>query len=85
MRLSLLIAALALATSCGHPQTLSYDYGRAYDAAFAAQADLTRASAADLDYPLSGVEGIELRRRVEESTTDEESGRAETTAKTEVQ
>lgn len=85
MRALFVLSVLTLAAGCGHPQTLTYDYGRAYEAAFAAQADLTRPSAKGLDYPLSGTEGIELRLRVQEETTDEESGRAETTAKTSVQ
>ena len=85
MRIPFVALLLAALTACGHPQTLTYDYGRSFEEAFATQADLTRPSVQNLAYPLSGVEGIALRRLVEEETTDEESGRAETTAKTEVQ
>lgn len=85
MRTPLMALLLAALTACGHPQTLTYDYGRSFEEAFSTQADLTRPSVQGLAYPLSGVEGIALRQRVQEETTDEESGRAEKTAKTEIQ
>jgi hypothetical protein len=68
-----LFAGLALA-GCGHPRQLQYDYGRAYEQALATQADLDRPTAADAAYELTGIEGIELRKRATETTTDAESG-----------
>lgn len=77
--LLLSLAALSLAsTGCAHNQQLQYDLGRATTTAFQAQADLSRASAADATYSLTGVEALEMRARVTEMTTDEESGEAET-------
>ena len=53
----LILSALALAAlvGCSHPQTLQYDYGRAYTQTFAMQADLERASVNMELYELSGV------------------------------
>ena len=66
---------LLLAIACGQPAHLQYDHGRALRAALAAQADLTRPSAADAVYPLSGAEAAALRMNVEAATGDvEESG-----------
>lgn len=69
-----LIAAL---TACGEPAHLQYDYSRSYEAAFSAQADRTRPAAANAIYELNGVEGLEIRARAQENTTDAESGEAE--------
>jgi hypothetical protein len=55
---------------------LQYDHGRAFTAAATAQADLTRPSVVNLEHPLQGVEAQAIRLRVEESTTDVESGEA---------
>ncbi|MBW2253150.1 MAG: hypothetical protein JRI25_00970 [Deltaproteobacteria bacterium] len=55
---------------------LQYDYGRAFTATTTAQADLTRPSVVNLEHPLQGVEAQAIRLRVEESTTDVESGDA---------
>ena len=74
--LPLLVGAAAL-TGCAHPEHLQYDFGRSYMDALTTQADLGRPSVADAAYPLSGFEGIELRMRVTEESTDEESGQAE--------
>ena len=80
--LSGLVATLA---GCGQPAHLQYDFGRAYTDAMHTQADLGRSSVASSAYPLSGFEGIELRTRVTEESTDAESGQAETTASISVQ
>ncbi|MBN1336279.1 MAG: hypothetical protein JXB39_09985 [Deltaproteobacteria bacterium] len=63
--------SLVLAAGCGY-QAHQYDHRRAYDEAFAAQADLTRRTVEGQEFPLSGPEGIALRARVEEATTDKE-------------
>lgn len=82
---ALLLALVALAAGCAKQTHLQYDHGRATMAATAAQANLARPSAADAAYALTGKEGIELRERATESTTDTESGEAEKTAKVQVQ
>jgi hypothetical protein len=74
------LLALLLA-GCGTGLHRQYDHGRAYDAAFDQQADLERESVQDADYELSGIEGLLLRLRVYESTTDEE--KSETVQSTE--
>ncbi|MBL8618422.1 MAG: hypothetical protein JNM72_22600 [Deltaproteobacteria bacterium] len=79
-----LLPALVLAAGCAQ-KNLQYDFGRAYTTAMIVQADRGRPSAADAAYPLTGPEGVQLRMRVTESTTDEESGEAEATRKVSVQ
>ena len=76
-----IIASLALLSlaACAQPSHLQYDYGRTYSTAFRAQTDLGRPSVAKAAYPLTGDEGIALRKAVVAKTTDEESGTAETT------
>lgn len=71
---SLAIAAL---TACGTPQHMQYDYSRSYETAFSAQADRSRPGAAAAIYELNGVEGLEIRARAQEETTNTESGDAE--------
>ena len=72
----LAITALTLA-GCGSPLHMQYDHARASNAAFSTQADLTRSSAANSAYALTGSEGLEIRTRVLEQATDTESGQAE--------
>lgn len=72
-----LLAVCALAAGCASPLHLTYDYGRAYTESIVAQADLTRPSVADAQYPLYGPEAEAIRVRVQEVTTDAESGKAE--------
>jgi len=72
-----LLALAALAAGCASPLHLTYDYGRAYTESIVAQADLTRPSVADAQYPLYGPEAEAIRVRVQDETTDEESGEAE--------
>lgn len=84
MKLHHVLVLLALGAGCGQ-RNLQYDFGRSYTAAMITQADRGRPSAADAAYPLNGNEGVQLRLRVTESTTDEESGEAEATRKVGVQ
>lgn len=67
MRTTMLLPLVAL--GCAEPAHLQYDYGRAYTETFTQQADLTRASVADDDYPLYGIEGVKIRLLVQEATT----------------
>lgn len=64
---------------CAQPTHLQPDFGSAYTQAMATQADLQRSSVADSDYAISGDEGLALRQRVTEESTDTESGQAEVT------
>jgi hypothetical protein len=74
--------ALALAGGCASPLHLTYDHGRAFTDAAAAQADLTRPSVASSQYQLYGVEATEIRIRVQEEATDAETGDMELTGST---
>lgn len=80
----LALAALLLG-ACGTPAHLQYDFARAYSASMTTQADLKRPSVANDGYVLTGREGLLLRQRVEEETTDKESGKAESTSQFAVQ
>ena len=75
-RLVITLSMLSLA-ACAQRDHLQYDFGRAYSASFAAQADLTRPTAANAAYPLTGREGEALRIAVEAEASDQESGEAE--------
>jgi hypothetical protein len=77
LMLTLLAGGLAALTACGSPRHLQYDFGRAYTMAFTAQADLTRPSVANKQYPLYGIEGAKIRILVQEATTEQESGTSE--------
>ena len=59
-----------LASGCKAPVHLSYDYGRAYQATFPVQSDLTRESVMSLQHPLGGLEGVKIRLQVTEQTTE---------------
>lgn len=83
--LPLLIASTGLLAACGQPKQLQDNYGEAYRSSMEIQADRGRPTVADAAYPLTGFEGIELRTRVTEESTDEESGEAETTQTVEVE
>ena len=72
-----LVAGLLIVAGCVSPLHLTYDFGRSYTEAFIAQSDLTRPSIASSRYYLYGVEAAEIRIRVREETTDEESGQSE--------
>ena len=60
------------ASGCKAPAHLSYDFGRAYQATFPVQSDLTRESVMALQHPLGGLEGVEIRLKVTEGTTDKQ-------------
>jgi hypothetical protein len=70
----LVIVPLFALMACGSPTHLGYDYGRAYQSAFTAQADLARPSAANQNYVLYGIEGVKIRLNVAENTTVAKSG-----------
>jgi hypothetical protein len=72
MRHATLSLALLLASGCGAGLHHQYDHGRAYQQAFDQQADIERESVQDADFELTGIEGLFLRLRVYESTTDAE-------------
>ncbi len=79
MNRSLALAA-AFLSGCASPLHLTYDYGRAFTDAITAQADLTRPSVAAAEYNLYGTEATEIRIRVQEESTDVESGQAKLTS-----
>lgn len=74
-----LIGAALLMSGCVSPLHLTYDYGRAYTESIVAQADLTRPAVAESQYPLYGLEAESIRIRVQEETTNSESGDAAVT------
>jgi hypothetical protein len=67
---------LLLLAGCGASLHQQYDHGRAYDEAFTQQANTGRASVEDADFELSGFEGLLLRLRVYQSTTDAEDSQS---------
>ena len=73
---SLLLLAVCASGACASPLHLTYDHGRAYTEAIIRQADLTRPSVANSQYQLYGTEAELIRIKVQESTTDEESGKS---------
>ncbi len=75
--LLLISAGGLLLAGCGHPRNLQASFGNSFHESMAIQADRGRPTVADAAYPLTGFEGIELRLRVTEEATDEESGKVE--------
>lgn len=74
MNRTILVLATALGLSaCGNPMNLTYDFGRAYNSAFSAQADLSRPSVATAQHRLSGLEGTLIRLNTSAETTNSES------------
>lgn len=74
-RLALLALGIAAClAACVEPKHLTYDFGRAYTAAFGAQPDLTRPSVANQQYPLYGIEGVQIRLLVQSATTTDKTG-----------
>ena len=67
--------------ACSHPKTLQYDFGNSYNDTFAMQADLERQTVDDQAYPLGGMEGLFIRYRAMEESTDKESGDSELSVK----
>lgn len=78
----LLLCTPLVACSGAGKSHLQYDFGRSFTAAMIGQADLTRPSVANLQHPLQGVEAQAIRLRVQESTTDTETGESTLTAGT---
>lgn len=78
------LAILAL-TACGEPYHLQSDFGNAYLQATQTQGDRGRASVAASEYALTGFEGIELRLRVTEASSDVETGEVEAVKSFEVE
>jgi hypothetical protein len=74
---TLALGAFALAAGCTSPLHLTYDHGRAFTDAFTAQPDLTRPSIASSTYQLYGTEAAEIRIRVREETTNQETKQSE--------
>lgn len=73
MRTFLPLAALVFG-GCASPLHLTYDHGRSFTAVTMVQADLTRSSVTSTDYQLYGKEAAEIRIRVQEESTNSESG-----------
>jgi len=71
-----------LAQGCKYPVHLSYDYGRAFQATFPVQADLTRESVLSLQHPLGGIEGVAIRLNVTDEASDGEDASTTLTAGT---
>ncbi len=69
-----ILAGSLLAMACGEPAHLQRTYGQAYTEAFTQQVDLDRPAAQDAQYALTGEEGLALRQRVAEATSDAEEG-----------
>ena len=68
----MLLLGVGALHACKSPVHLSYDYGRAYQATFPVQADLTRESVISLQHPLGGLEGVAIRLNVTDSSTEGE-------------
>ncbi len=66
-----------LVAGCTYPKHLQYDHGRASAQAFSAQGNRTRIGVEDHAYPIQGTEAWEIRARVLENATNQESGKAE--------
>lgn len=81
----LILPAGLLLAGCGQPKHLNTGYGETFQAVIDIQSDLGRPTVADAAYPLTGFEGIELRLRVTEESTDAESGELEAVQSFEVE
>lgn len=75
----LLLLTVALLSACAHPRTLQASHGSAFEAAMALQADRGRPTVASAAYSLTGVEGLEVRARATEKTTEAKSGEGKAT------
>ena len=76
-RMLIAVLLLASATACGTPNHMQYDFGRASLEAYNTQQDLTRASVADNQHPLTGNEAAAIRLNQRVAITDTESGDSE--------
>lgn len=70
----ILLAAGAALSGCAHHQFMQPGHSETFNEVMAVQADLGRPTVANAAYPLTGFEGLELRQRVTEQSTDTESG-----------
>ncbi|NOY25630.1 MAG: hypothetical protein GXP62_07130 [Oligoflexia bacterium] len=73
----LLLGACTTLSGCAYHKFMQPGHGESFNAMMAIQADLGRPTVANAAYPLTGFEGLELRQRVTEQSTDEESGNPE--------
>ena len=76
---SLLALATLGLTGCATTRDLDHDHARCFNQVLTIQADLGRPTVANAAYTLTGFEGLELRKRVTEESTDKESGQVEAT------
>jgi hypothetical protein len=79
------VLAIMALTACGEPYHLQSDFANSYVQATQTQADRGRASVAASEYPLTGFEGLELRLRVTEASSDAETAEAEAVQSFEVE
>ena len=75
--LAVILMALTLA-GCSTHQSLSGDFGQAYQQAFTVQADLTRSSVENAAFLLSGREAAAIRINVQESSSNTETAKSQT-------
>ncbi len=66
--------------ACGQPTHIQYDFGRSYHEAAAVQGTLDRASAANADYELAGIDALASREQARKAATDAEKGTPTVTA-----
>jgi len=80
MHLKPLTIALTAVTlgACSTHQGLSPDFAQAYQQAFTAQTDLARPSAEGATFLLSGREAAAIRINVQESSSNTESAKSQT-------
>ena len=74
-----MITLLAI-LACGQPAHMQYDFGRSYHEAASIQATLDRASAANADYELAGIDAMQSREQARKAATDTEKGTPTVTA-----
>ncbi len=75
----LAIALIALILGgCSAHQSIAANFGQAYQHTFATQADLTRASVTDATFLLSGREAAAIRINVQESSSNTETAKTQT-------
>ena len=60
---------MLLLLACGSPTHLQYDFGRSYRDASQIEQNLSRASAVNEVYPLTGAEAVGIRAEVVKATT----------------
>jgi hypothetical protein len=65
---------LTLIAACGQPVHLQYDLGRAYEAAWEIQSDLSRPTVADEAYAVSGTEALAVRQNAENAAAAKKTG-----------